>query len=846
MILFKFFIREFRNNKKYSLFFLLNLILGLSSFAVLESVKTSFAVYFNENSKSILTADISVSGRREIKEEELIEIKDDLSIAEKSQLTSMFSMLSANKLSRLVQIRAIDDNYPLYGKIKLKSQGDILSNSLKDIFKSDNVWVYPDLLVQFQLKIGDKIKIGEKEFNITDVVEEDPGVNFSAAMAPRVYMSPQSLEATKLLQFGSTAFYINYFKFPKNTDIKKIEQKWNLKIEDPALRIQAYDSAGEQVGRIQAYLNDYLGLVSLVALFLSCLGAVFLYRSYLERQRKTVAILRSLGVGNKVLKRIYILQLVLLSLISTIMAFVISIIILPYFFKLYDSLGIKVEMKIMGLKEFAYLLFISLSCSLSACYPVLLKYLKVKANDLFQDEGSFNQFLSWKLKDFFYYLPAILLFWYFATVLSNSYIVGTVFSLIFAVSILLFSIFYWLVIIKIPYEKLFSSSLAKSIFRNIKRKPIASFSLFLALSIASSLMNIIPQIQNNIRHELEFGNSKIPDLFFFDIQEEQVSEFKDFMSKKDFPLKSVSPMVRARLITVNGEKFEKNQDRKNDITREQQAESRFRNRGFNLSYRDILDESEEIIEGESIQYPYNESKQAYPYLSLEYRFADRLGLKLGDILKFDVQGVEVEGLVKNLRRIRWTSFQPNFFIQFQSGVLEMAPKTYLATVGGMDFDERNWIQLDVVKAFSNISIIDITKLIQRIMGLVESMSYVLIFMAFISIMAALAVIFSITSYQVSVRKKDVALLKMIGAPFRWIFYQFNLEFIFIALLASSIGMVLGLITSYVISVLIFEGVWAWNLIIPISNLILILVLASLVSILSVRRYLKLKVNQLLH
>jgi putative ABC transport system permease protein len=135
-------------------------------------------------------------------------------------------------------------------------------------------------------------------------------------------------------------------------------------------------------------------------------------------------------------------------------------------------------------------------------------------------------------------------------------------------------------------------------------------------------------------------------------------------------------MIRSRILKVNGLDFERKLDIKNYKTREEEREARFRNRGVNLTYRDKLTASEEIREGKPFSGKLDPNMAE---LSVEFRYADRLGFKLGDEISFDIQGLEVKGRIVNFRSVQWTSFQPNFFIIMQSGFLEEAPKTFIGS-----------------------------------------------------------------------------------------------------------------------------------------------------------------------
>ena len=177
----------------------------------------------------------------------------------------------------------------------------------------------------------------------------------------------------------------------------------------------------------------------------------------------------------------------------------------------------------------------------------------------------------------------------------------------------------------------------------------------------------------------------------------------------------LSPLIRARLVSVNGEPFQREMDDSNRqmLTREEERERRFRSRGLNVSYRPDLFNSEKIVAGTPLSNDYDFDSGLPAEISIEERYASRLDLEMGDLLVFDVQGIPVEGKIVNLRQVKWNSFQPNFFILFQTGVLEDAPASFLGSVSGLDAASRISVQTRIIKEFPNVSVIDVTRIVGR-------------------------------------------------------------------------------------------------------------------------------------
>ncbi len=181
-------------------------------------------------------------------------------------------------------------------------------------------------------------------------------------------------------------------------------------------------------------------------------------------------------------------------------------------------------------------------------------------------------------------------------------------------------------------------------------------------------------------------------------------------------------------------------------------------------------------------------------MSLEADFADSLGLGIGDTLRFDVQGVPVLGKVVNLREVQWNSFQPNFFVIFQPGVLEAAPAVFLASLPRVSTQERDALRESLVRDFPNVSVVDVSRAVQRVLGLAERLHFAIASTAGLSLLVGLLLVYTIASARARDRRWETNLLKVLGADFSRIRRVMDLEVGLLAgcaVTAGSVGSVLG-------------------------------------------------------
>jgi putative ABC transport system permease protein len=243
---------------------------------------------------------------------------------------------------------------------------------------------------------------------------------------------------------------------------------------------------------------------------------------------------------------------------------------------------------------------------------------------------------------------------------------------------------------------------------------------------------------------------------------------------------------------------------------------------------------------------YNASSAKPAEISVAYKYAESLDLDLGDQLEIEISGVPITAEVVNIRRVRWTSFQPNFFVQMQPGVLENAPQTYIATLHNLNRESKEETQDFLVSNFPTISILDVERTGKKILEIVSQMTWALQVMAGLSILAGIIVLYSLAREKTRQQRWEINLLKILGASFKDLKNLVRLEFGLLALSASILGVLLSLATSYLLADKIFDRVWSFHLGLPLSVILGVTLLSLLVTEIATRRVLKESPSSLLN
>jgi putative ABC transport system permease protein len=819
-------LRDLKYHKKNFLFLLLNLSFGIIGLVIILSFKSSLENSLKSRSKNILGSDISLNSRLEIEDTTLQKVEELLpSPFIKERSLSLNSMLGVKEQTKLVSIKTLTESFPFYGDFVLENASS--THEKKEFLsKVNRVWVGLDLKTQFDLKLGDTLKIGHGEFIIDNFIESDPTQSFQFMdVISTIYMSETSLKQAKLNQVGSTSRFSYHYKLEENVNLDKLAKSIEDALNDRSIRVLTPEKASSQVSRFLRYFSDFLGLVALVGLFLASTGIFYLFRSFVSSKRKEMAIYLSLGRPKREIQKYYLIYLSLLGFLGTIIGLGVGISLFMFAnFNISSYFNFPLDFYLSP--NYLVLSFsVGILGSLLLGLPLIKKSLSFGATQLFQEnQGEIDLKLN-----FIWFLPLFCFYSLVAFIVCQSVRTTAIFMFSFLSLALLEYIFlHFFFKILVKWTECTKSLTTKHSLLYLLRNRAASMIAFMAIAQGLLLLTLVPQLHSGLGSELGMNNQESkPSLFMIDIQEEQVEEIKTYFSQQKIKILSMAPMIQAKLVRIKGDELKAEES--SDIIREEEEGQRMRNRVANLSYRDGLLESESILEGKDFSGNFNPENQAEAELSIESRYAKRIGVELGDSLSFDILGMPISAKIVNIRKVRWTSFLPNFFLVFQPGVLEDAPKTFLAVTEHLDLMRSSSIQKEIFNKFPNVSVLDISKIASSLSSIFNLLSLFMLVMSFLSMAAGLFVLYSILSNQVFSRSKDTGLFKLLGAKRKVLSALMIKEFSLLTFFAAIVGSLGALIISFVFAELLFDGLWSPLIFYPV---LLICLMTLLVAILS--------------
>ncbi len=798
-MIFKLFVlKEF---KKSSYFFLglgFLLVLGLSGLLSISFLTENIQNNLRSNARQLLTSDLAITARRDFFPEERKLITDFFKTKEHKtyQVVDIYSMVTnvTTSESRLVEIRCYEDHFPFYGQIT--SKGSLLNQN--------DFLISKELVNLWEVQTGDWLKIGDSQFKVSGIIDSDSSIGIRGfSLAPRIYLPLVKIIQSGLLRPGSTGQFSIHFKLNESEEeLVKIRQELLKLLPDPAIKVMTSKESSNQAGRVFDYITDFMSLSALVGFLLALVGIFYFYQSYLLTRLKDFSLFYLHGLNKSQILFGIFLQFSSLFFFSL---FIFFLIFNPFYFYLRDWLSTIIGFALPpGLNYRNFLINIPMLYALSL--SILLPLLK----GLLRTPLGLQLKLSKQALGYFHpldFLPFVALLWIVAWQLSHSLKIGSLFLfsllIIFFLSLILIKSFQKMAIYVRPSRTLCFINLNIGLsLRNFIQSGHKLNLSFIALVLGISLISLIFQLNFLIKKEFTLTDNK-PSLFLFDIQEDQLSDLKKLGREKGLELSGVTPLVRGRIEKLNGFKFSRTEEKWDNSNREEEIEARTKNRGINLTYRQSLSPSEKIIAGTPFPETVPEG-QNFSYLSIEERFAKRMGIKLGDKIIFDIGGVEIEGIVRNLREVKWTSFYPNFFVNLQPGFIDDAPKTYLAVLDRSFSHKKIDFQKASVNKFPNISFIDMEQLIQKLSELFEKSRRAVELISWLSLFIGFVILFGLCQDQIFRRTYDMALLKSLGFGYFSVLSQIMIEFGFVFFMATGLGIFLGWFLGAIIGLEVFK------------------------------------------
>lgn len=792
--------RDIRKNISRLLLFVSSIVVGIAALVAISSFGENLTQDIDNQAKELLGADLVLENNQPVGVHQQL---DSLAIelAAEVNFASMVAFPQTGA-SRLTQVRALEGDFPFYGKLETIP----LAGEMSFRQGGKKALVQKALLAQFNAQVGDFIKVGNVDFEVVGELQSVPGqTGITATVAPTVYIPMEYLTETGLVQYGSRVNYNRYFLFDENVDvealIKPFEDQWEIDRVDA----DTVEDRKRSTGRSFSNLSNFLSLVAFIALLLGCVGVASAVNVFVKEKLASVAVLRCLGVSSRDVLLIYLFEIILMGLVGAIIGSVLGTalqFVLPLVFE--DFLPVEVT---VGVSWVSVLFGVSTGLFVSILFALLplLKVRNVSPMATLRPETADTTLMKDPLR--WLVVAGILGFvWGFSFYLLRDWRLAFGFTGFVVVSFGLLwgvgQLIMWSVRRFLPIG--FSYPLRQSL-ANLYRPNNQTVSLIATIGLGTAMISTLFFLQNQLLEEAKFADKKDqPNMLMFDIQTAQLDSVKSKVTSRGLPIMQEVPIVTMLLNSIAGVDKKENES----LAEEKRYSRWLYNREFRVTYRDTLIASETITDG-ALKAFTNTGDTIF--VSFEKGFADGNNIKLGDEVEFNVQGRPLKTYVGSLREVKFNQVSTNFLVLFPERVLEAAPKFHVLITKTKDDREAADVQAEIVRTFPNISIINLGTIVAALEEILNKISFVIQFMAFFSIATGILVLISsliISKYQ---RMRESILLRTLGASSTIVSRINTLEYFFLGSLASLSGLVLSFLATWLLSEFVFDftfrGAW---------------------------------------
>ncbi|MFO1120933.1 MAG: FtsX-like permease family protein [Hyphomicrobiales bacterium] len=790
--------RDLRSGLQGFWIFLTCLALGTAAIAIIGSLAAAISRGLDEQGQPLLGGDVEFALiHREASPQELSFIA---SKGEVSKIASVRAMAVAGESTTLVEVKAVDSAYPLYGTLGLET-GEMAAGSLE---RRDGVYgalADPLLMGRLGIKPGDRVRVGTLDVQIRGLIASEPDrISDGIVLGPRLLMSEEALRATGIVQPGSLITWRYRVKLPEPTlaAADAVIEEAKAKFPDAGWRARNRNQAAQGADRFIERLGYFMTLVGLASLIVGGAGIANAVAAFVNRRATSIATLKCLGASSGTVFGIYLTEITLVALIAIAIGLAAGA-AAPLL--AYGLLGTILPLPIAARVEWGPLA-IAGALGLLVTYAFAIWPLahtrRVPAAALFRQR--ILAIHGWPNAREFLAIAAALggigLIVFFS--FEERRITGYFLAGLIASFVLLFGLARLIVIAarRMPRS---GSAMWRYAVGNIHRPGSAAASVILALGLGLTLFVTLALTDRSITHELQAGlPEKAPAFFFLDVRNDELEGFKAAVAKEPgVTAVSNAPMLRGRMVSVKGVPVEKV---------EATPDTAWALRGDRgLTYAETLPKGSTLTEGEWWPADYS----GPPLVSLNDEIAKGIGVKIGDEITVNVLGRDITAKIQNLRQVNWRSLGINFVMVFSPNTLKAAPHSHIVTVE-MDGGDEAALLNKIARAYPSVTAVRVKDAIGIVSDLLNKMLTAIRGANAMTLLTGVLVLAGALAAGLSERLYDAVVLKTYGASRRQLIGAFIIEYAALGLAAAAFGLLVGSLGSWFLARYILEMPWTFS------------------------------------
>jgi putative ABC transport system permease protein len=818
--------RELRSSWRRLLFFFICVAIGVGAIVAMRSVIQSVRSGLMSEARAIIGADAIVQTNRPWQPD--VRQRLDARLASASVLAKIEAVETATMArpetggttAKMVELRAVQDGFPFYGKFVLRG-GKPYSHAL---LKGNGVLVRPDLLAHLGVAEGDRVMIGGKPFTIRGVIEQEPGRRVGAfSFGSRVLVDYDDLRDTGLLAFGSRVNYQILLRVD-DAGLEPLVRDIRRNFRENFVNARSWRSTEDDIGDDLNDAENYLSLVGFVIVVLGGIGVWSVTRVFVRQKIRSVAILKCVGATTNQVLTTYVLQVVLLGLAGSLLGVALAelaILAIP------ESVASALSGMSYGLTLSAVLQGVGVGLLVSLLFSLvpLLEVRRVKPLLLLRgsDSGgvppsrpasgaSNGRFglggvlagVDWA--QFWATVAVSAALVVIAAWQAASLEVGLIVSGGFlGVALILHGAGLAVVRAVAPLSSSPWFSLRHAVI-SLRRPGNQTRVILLAVGLGTFFVLGVRALQSNLISEFAVEMQRGgPDMFLVDIQQDQVDGVRAFLKSRSEGQddSKLIPVLRARVTGVRGR----------EVNLENFSDVRGRGslgREYVITYRNQLEANETLIDGQfwTDQAPLPADAQELQ-VTIEESIEERFDIHVGDLMRFDVLGRIVQARVMGVRKVEWEDPRAGgFMFVFRPGPLDRAPHWFIGVARAPDDPvARAAFQRDLVTKYPNVSAIDVREVMATIQGVVDNITLAISIVGGVALTSGVLILIGAVAMTKFQRIYEAAILRTLGASTRRLAAMLALEYSALGLLAGCIGAAGALVLSWIVTRFVFEIPW---------------------------------------
>ncbi len=758
----------------------------------------------------VIASDIKITARREIPKE--IETRAQ-SVGLSTARTVVFpTVLFIEGQTLLASIKGVTSEYPLRGTLGLRGEPD-RAEMTRAAHGPDrgHAWVDKRLLTTLGLRLGDRLDIGEISLNLEAVLEYEPdrgGQFFS--FSPRILAHRADVEASGLLGPSSRA---THALLAAGAAGQVAEFRRFLEAQSfDGIRTVDLESAQQQVGATVGASTEFIGLASLGTLFIAGIAILVASRRYVDRRRRHAALLRCFGASGRTVLLIHIQTLVMMGVVWGFFGAALGFGIQELMARLLGevfSLGAGKA----GVGAVWISLILGLVLLIGFSVPQLARLMRVAPMEVLRRTEAPRRLISDVL---WYSVPVLVLVLLAVQQSGQSQLVFYVLVGIISALAVMMGVSFGLIRILKRSARGVGVSWRFGLGR-LYRDPVSTTFQIAAIGLGLTVLVTLSLVRGQLFDSWE---SRVPpgspNFFLANVQDYEQQGVAQFFRDRLGQSLDFIPMATGRLVTING------RVPTTDAYPDPRTVSRIEG-NLNFSWSKEIPRDNTLVAGEWWQ-----PGTAEPVVSLAESWAEPLRVQVGDRIGVRVGSETIEARIANLRKVRWESFNPNFFVLFPPGVFNQAPHSFLSST--RIEEEQQDVLVELSRQFPTVNIIDIGAILRQVRHLMEIVGVALNLVFGFTLAAGAAVLFAVMQSSHDARVREAAMLKVLGCDRSRLMRALNTEFVVIGLVAGVIAAATATLTGWLLATRVLELEYA-----PQFSVIGISILLSIVLVWAVSR-----------